>query len=58
MNPQAITRTRPGRWDGCQPLTNDERRAQWAQRYFAGGHHHKTQKPRIRLTPERAEKPA
>lgn len=27
-------------WDGCLPPTNDERRAHWAARYFAGGHHH------------------
>lgn len=45
----SITRTKPKSWDGCTPLTNDERRAAWAARFYAGGHHRK--KPRLRVKP-------
>lgn len=45
----SITRTKPRSWDGCTPLTNDERRALWASRFYAAGHHRK--KPRLRVKP-------
>ncbi|WP_458788951.1 hypothetical protein [Dyella jiangningensis] len=45
----SITRTKPKSWDGCTPLTNDERLAAWAARFYAGGHHRK--KPRLRVKP-------
>ncbi len=44
-----VTRTAPRSWDGCMPQTNDERRAEWAHRYYSGGHHRR--KPRIRVKP-------
>lgn len=31
--------------------TPDERRAQWASKYFAAGHHHRPAKPRVRVKP-------
>jgi hypothetical protein len=34
--------------EALRPLSNDERRAQWAARYFAQGHHRTPQKPRLR----------
>lgn len=55
MNPLAIFRTKPARWDGCTPPTNDERRAAWAAKYYGNGHHNRQQKPRIRLQPRDAK---
>lgn len=31
----SVTHTRRGKWDGCRPSTNDERRAEWAARVEA-----------------------
>ena len=31
--------------------TPDERRAQWAVRYFGNGHHRRERKPRVRVKP-------
>lgn len=45
----SVTRTAPRSWDGCRPMSNDERRAEWAARYFSQGHHRP--KPRIRVKP-------
>lgn len=38
-----------GSIESVRPLTNDERRASWAAKYFLLGWHRKPQKPRIRL---------
>jgi hypothetical protein len=35
-----ITETRPHSWIGCEPMTNDERRGEWAAKYYAGGYQH------------------
>lgn len=40
-----------GTWEGCRPLSADERLAAWAARYYSAGHHRERGKPRIRLTP-------
>lgn len=55
MTPLAIFRTKPHRWTGCTPPTNDERRAMWAAKYYGNGHHNRQQKPRIRLQPKDAK---
>ena len=47
--PIFVSRTAPKSWDGCTPPTNDERRAEWAQRFYSAGHHRP--KPRIRVKP-------
>lgn len=36
----SISRTAPKSWQGCEPPTDDERRAEWLYRYYVGGHHH------------------
>lgn len=36
-------------WSAIRPLSNDERRAQWAARFYAQGHHRTPQKPRVRV---------
>lgn len=36
-------------WAAIRPLSNDERRAMWASRYFAQGHHRTPQKPRVKV---------
>lgn len=38
------------RAESCRVLDNNERRAIWAAKYFAAGHHQRQQKPRIRVT--------
>ncbi len=38
-------------WDGCRVPTPDERRAHWATKFFAHGHHRTTPKPRVRVAP-------
>lgn len=35
--------------EAVRPLSNDERRADWASRYFLHGLHRQPQKPRIRI---------
>lgn len=45
----SVTRTRPHSSHGCTPMSNDERRAAWAAKFYGGGHHHKPQKPRVRV---------
>lgn len=35
--------------ESVRPLSNDERRAAWARRYFLRGHHRNPQKPRIKV---------
>ena len=37
--------------EAINPPTNDERRAQWASKYFAAGYHRIPSKPRVRLQP-------
>jgi hypothetical protein len=37
----SISRTTPKSWAGCEPPTEDERRAEWLYRYYAAGHHHR-----------------
>lgn len=37
------------RVDAIRPLSNDERRALWAAKYFAQGHHRQPPKPRVRV---------
>lgn len=37
--------------EAIRPRSNDERRAQWASRYFAQGNHREPSKPRIRVKP-------
>jgi len=51
MNTFAITRTRPKSFEGCTPLSNDERRALWAQRYYGSGRHQPHKKPHVRVKP-------
>lgn len=42
-----------------RPLSNGERLAMWAQRYYAQGHHRRPAKPRVRVTlPSRQTIPA
>ena len=36
----SIAKTSPKSWQGCEPPTDDERRAEWLYRYYAAGHHH------------------
>lgn len=36
-------------WDAIRPLTNNERRAEWARKYYQAGHHMHERKPRIRI---------
>jgi hypothetical protein len=36
-------------WSDLKPLSNDDRRALWAARYFSQGHHRTPQKPRVRV---------
>lgn len=33
-----------------RPLSNDERRAQWAAKFYTQGHHRRPSKPRLRVT--------
>ena len=45
--------------ESVRPLSNDERLATWAQRYFLRGHHRNPSKPRIRVTvPEPLAQPS
>ena len=37
--------------DAIRPRSNDERRGEWAARYFAAGYHRIPSKPRVRLQP-------
>lgn len=48
----SVTHTRRGKWDGCRPSTNDERRAEWAEKFYGAGHHRKQPKPRVRVAVE------
>lgn len=50
MSTHPITRTRPHSWEGLLPLTNDQRRAIWAEKFYSQGHH-RNRKPRIRVKP-------
>lgn len=36
--------------DSVRPLSNDERRANWASKFYLFAHHRKPAKPRIRVT--------
>ena len=45
----SVTRTKRGQWDGCRPMSDDERRAAWVARFYAAGPHQKQPKPRIRV---------
>ena len=36
--------------EAIRPLSNDQRRANWAARYFALGLHRRPEKPRYRVT--------
>ena len=36
--------------EAIRPRSNDERRAQWASRFFSLGHHRRPDKPRISVT--------
>jgi hypothetical protein len=36
-------------WAALRPPSNDERRAQWAARFYSQGHHRTPQKPRVRV---------
>jgi hypothetical protein len=38
-----------------RPLSNNERRAIWAAKFFGAGYHLRQQKPRIRVTVPRAK---
>jgi len=38
-----------------RPLSNNERRAIWAAKFFGAGHHLRQQKPRIRVTVPKAK---
>ena len=57
MNPSplprnlSVTRTRPHSSHGCTPMSNDERRAAWAAKFYGAGHHRRDRKPRIRVKP-------
>ncbi|MET3654045.1 hypothetical protein [Dyella japonica] len=51
MSLLSITRTRPKSFEGCTPLDNDQRRAEWAAKFYGGGHHHRQRKQRIRVKP-------
>lgn len=35
--------------DSILPPTADERLAAWARKYFGNGHHHRREKPRIKV---------
>lgn len=35
--------------DAIRPLSNDDRLAHWASKYFAAGFHRRPEKPRIRV---------
>jgi len=35
----------------CRTLSNDERRAAWAARYYGAGLHRRLPKPRVRVKP-------
>lgn len=37
------------RAESVRPLSNNERRAEWAQKYFGAGYHTRPSKPRIRI---------
>jgi hypothetical protein len=44
------------RAESVRPLSNDERRAHWAARYFGAGYHLRPSKPRVRaVTPSTTE---
>lgn len=47
----SIVRTRRHSWSGCTPPTNNERRAAWAAKFYGEGHHHRLNKPRVRVKP-------
>lgn len=49
MNILTIVRTKPHSWHGCEPPSNDQRRAEWAAKFYSAGHHRK--KPRLRVKP-------
>ena len=36
--------------EAIRPLSNDDRLAHWASKYFAAGHHRRPEKPRMRVT--------
>ena len=48
MNAAMLMHTR--NLEAIRPRSNDERRASWAARYFALGHHRRPEKPRYRVT--------
>lgn len=41
MLPQFITRTAPKSWEGCMPLSDDERLAEFKFKWYAAGLHHR-----------------
>lgn len=47
MSAQFIMRAR--NLESVRPLSNDERRATWAQKYFLRGDHRRPTKPRVRI---------
>lgn len=51
-----LIHAKPYEYESIRPLSNDERRAAWAARYFSAGYHRIPSKPRVRLqsTQERA----
>ena len=36
--------------EAIRPMSNDDRRAHWAQKFYALGFHRRLDKPRIRVT--------
>lgn len=47
------------RMENIRPLSNDERLAQWAAKFYTQGHHRRPSKPRIRVpAPARNSTPA
>lgn len=44
--------------EAIRPLSNDDRRAVWATKFYAQGHHRRPNKPRIRVATLPAAAPA
>lgn len=40
------------RAESVRPPSNDERRAEWAAKYFGAGYHNRPNKPRVRIESE------
>lgn len=49
MNASTIIQHATYRAESIRVPTNDERRAEWAAKYFAQGHHRRPEKPRVRV---------